>query len=214
VEKELVLKILGAMAAGIDPIAGDVVPPDHVLQQPDVIRALHEAFSAVQHKRAPRVREATATKQAPRKASAPVAASGRRSQIPMSMPSAPQPVESANREPVSVAPPSKPVYRPSLVARCSRLVANARASLLGPSDPALKRRRNAPKSKRWTREDALEAKRAFLAHETVTSIASRLGHDRESVLSLFKYMDLISAEQEVRGIESYPSQQASVRRSA
>src|SRR5690348_10821244 len=151
VEKELVLKILGAMAAGIDPIAGDVVPPDHVLQQPDVIRALHEAFSAVQHKRAPRAREATATKQAPRKTSASVPAAGQGSQIPMSMPSPQQHAEPSNRAPAAVAPRSKPAYRPSLVARCGILVANARASLLGPSDPALKRRKHSPKSKRWTR---------------------------------------------------------------
>jgi len=56
---------------------------------------------------------------------------------------------------------------------------------------------------RWTREDAVEARRAFMAGEKVSSIALRMYHTRAGVLSLFKHMGLISAAQEAAGIESY-----------
>lgn len=207
-EKELVLKIIGALAAGIDPVAGEVVPHDHVLQQPDVIRALHEAFAAVQRKRVPRPSETAPAKRAPRQASSPAAPAGQGVQIPIPMRDVSQTrATTENRESTQSAPRNEPVNRPSFTARVGRLVANARASLLGPSDPAAKRRRKSQQTKRWTREDALEAKRAFLAGETVTGIAKRLGHERAGVLSLFKFMDLISDEQEAKGIESYPRHQ-------
>lgn len=57
---------------------------------------------------------------------------------------------------------------------------------------------------RWAREDAIEARRAFIAGETVTSIAQRLNHERAGTLALFKHMGLISPEQAAAGIEEYP----------
>jgi len=55
----------------------------------------------------------------------------------------------------------------------------------------------------WAREDAIEARRAFMAGEMVSSIALRMNHTRASVLSLFKHMGLISTAQEAAGIENY-----------
>ncbi len=213
-EKEQVLKILGALAAGVDPVAGDAVPGDHVLQQPDVIRALHEAFAAVQHRRTPRTSSTAVGNQ--QLDEAVTAEPQRGSQIPIPMPAQPRlPRPRASRnDAASPAPTAANDACPPLEAKFYAFIRRARASLLGPSDPAVKARERAAKSKRWTREDALQARKMFLAKSTVTAIAEQLGHDRASVLSLFKYMDLISDEEEAKGVESYPRSRAPNRMSA
>lgn len=42
------LKILCALADGVDPVTGEVLPEDSVFQRPDVIRALFVAMRAVE----------------------------------------------------------------------------------------------------------------------------------------------------------------------
>ena len=41
------LRIVSSLADGCDPLTGEVFPPDHILQQPDVIRALGVAVTAL-----------------------------------------------------------------------------------------------------------------------------------------------------------------------
>lgn len=47
-EPNQALEILRALAAGSDPATGEVLPPDSVCQQPDVVRALAAAVTALQ----------------------------------------------------------------------------------------------------------------------------------------------------------------------
>jgi hypothetical protein len=46
-DRKRALEIVTALAEGIDPTTGEMVPPSHTLQQPDIIRALHEAAMAL-----------------------------------------------------------------------------------------------------------------------------------------------------------------------
>ncbi len=45
---ERTLAVIEALAAGHDPISGEVLGPDHLCQKPDVIRALHLARELVE----------------------------------------------------------------------------------------------------------------------------------------------------------------------
>ena len=45
-------QILAALADGVNPMTGEVLPPDDSCNQPDVIRALHVAVSALKNEKA------------------------------------------------------------------------------------------------------------------------------------------------------------------
>ncbi|HSW12091.1 MAG TPA: hypothetical protein VLI06_04580 [Solimonas sp.] len=47
-EQTQALEIIRSLASGIDPATGEVFPPDSAWQQPDIIRALHLAATALQ----------------------------------------------------------------------------------------------------------------------------------------------------------------------
>jgi hypothetical protein len=55
-DRKRALEIIAALAEGIDPTTGEMLPPKHTLQQPDVIRALHEAITALRDDSVPRRR--------------------------------------------------------------------------------------------------------------------------------------------------------------
>jgi len=46
-DKEQALKILNALANGVNPVTGEVFSPDSIYQHPDTVRALYEAIRAL-----------------------------------------------------------------------------------------------------------------------------------------------------------------------
>lgn len=41
-------QLLSTLADGVDPFTGELLPPDHVCNQPDIIRALHQLLDLAQ----------------------------------------------------------------------------------------------------------------------------------------------------------------------
>ncbi|MCC4594496.1 hypothetical protein NRY95_02210 [Xanthomonas campestris pv. phormiicola] len=54
------LKIITALAAGVDPFTGEVFPSDSALQHPDAVRALYTASLALQGSKDKRAKKSTA----------------------------------------------------------------------------------------------------------------------------------------------------------
>ncbi len=49
--KSKTIEVIEALANGIDPLTGELLPDDHLLQQPDIVRALFNAAALLKNSR-------------------------------------------------------------------------------------------------------------------------------------------------------------------